>query len=133
MDYLTTSLENIASISFHWSSDCNMACKYCYIDKDKKHMAAFNREIRESLENGSFAENTKKVFHDEQVRQRIENLSLWGAEPTINGKYFKTFIYDMLDYFPNVNEIMFSSNALLGAKCIYEQFFEPLFDYAENN
>jgi len=36
LDYLGEALANIASVSLHWSSDCNMACKYCYIEKEKK-------------------------------------------------------------------------------------------------
>lgn len=45
MDCLRESLKDIASISLHWSSDCNMACKYCYIEKEKECMANLNREI----------------------------------------------------------------------------------------
>lgn len=130
-DYLADSLDSICSLSIHWSSDCNMACKYCYIDKDKRAMAGYNREIREALENGSFVENIKKTMQSR--RQEIEGISLWGAEPTINAKFFKTFIYDLLEYFPNANSIMFSTNALLGADVLYNEFFVPLYEYAENN
>ena len=54
MDYMAESLSNISGISLHWSSDCNMACKYCYIEKDKKCMAAYNRNIRKSLDFSGF-------------------------------------------------------------------------------
>jgi hypothetical protein len=66
-------------------------------------------------------------------REQIEDLSLWGAEPTINSKLFKNFIYELLDYFPNVNSLMFSTNALLGAELIYNDFFIPLLEYSEKN
>jgi DNA repair photolyase len=46
LDFLEESLKEIAGISIHFSSDCNMACKYCYIEKDKKCMASYNRDIR---------------------------------------------------------------------------------------
>ena len=131
MDFLTESLKEIAGISIHWSSDCNMACKYCYIEKDKKCMASYNREIRAALEDGSFAMNIKRVM--ESKRYDLENISLWGAEPTINYPFFRTFINEMLDYFPNIKTVMFSTNALLGADCIYSNFFVPLLEYAENN
>ena len=131
MDFMAESLANISSISLHWSSDCNMACKYCYIEKDKKCMAAYNREIRQALEDGSFVENVKTVMKD--VKEQIENISLWGAEPTINGKYFQTTIFQLLDYFPNVNDIMFSTNALVGGKRIYDDFFVPLYNYSKDN
>lgn len=129
-NFLETSLDSIASISIHWSSDCNMACKYCYIDKDKKAMASYNKEIRESLENGAFINNIKRIFASH--RNQIEHISLWGAEPTINGKYFKDFIYPLLDFFPNVITFMFSTNALVGGPIIYTQFVEPLYQYAES-
>lgn len=129
-NYLEASLDSIASISLHWSSDCNMACKYCYIEKDKKCMAAYNREIRAALEDGSFARLVKEVTIP--CRDRIESLSLWGAEPTINSKYFKTFIWDLFDYYPKCKSLMFSTNALLGAELIYEDFFLPLLEYAND-
>ena len=130
-DYLADSLESICSISVHWSSDCNMACKYCYIDKDKRAMAGYNRQIREALEDGSFVKNIKTTMASR--RNEIENISLWGAEPTINAKFFKEFIYELFDYFPNVDSVMFSTNALLGAKVLYDDFLMPLYEYAENN
>lgn len=130
-DYLADSLESICSISVHWSSDCNMACKYCYIDKDKKAMATYNREIRAALEDGSFAKNIKETMASR--KDHIENISLWGAEPTLNAKFFKDFIYDLFDYFPHVNSVMFSTNALLGSKVLYNDFIVPLYEYAESH
>ena len=131
MNFLDESLQDISGISIHWSSDCNMACKYCYIEKDKKCMAAYNREIRAALEDGSFAANVKRVM--ESRKNDIASLSLWGAEPTINYHYFKTFITEMLDFFPAVDNVMFSTNALLGAQCIHDNFFVPLMEYANTH
>lgn len=108
-----------------------MACKYCYIEKDKKCMASYNRDIRQALEDGSFAAIIEEKMKNN--REQIEDLSLWGAEPTINSKLFKNFIYELLDYFPNVNSLMFSTNALLGAELIYNDFFIPLLEYSEKN
>lgn len=130
MNYEKKALEHCVSIALHWSSDCNMACQYCYIDKDKHAMASHNRKIREALADGTFVKNIKEKF--DHVKDNIENLSLWGAEPTINGIYFKDTIYECLDFFPNVNSLMFSTNALLGANIIYEQFYLPLLEYAES-
>lgn len=131
MDYLTTSLAEIGGISLHWSSDCNMACKYCYIEKDKKCMAEYNQQIRKSLENGSFVQNIKRIFANNY--EQIESLSLWGAEPTINAKYFKSTMIELFDFFINANSMMFSTNALLGANVIYDYFVVPLYEYAETN
>jgi len=94
-------------------------------------MATYNKALREALENGTYVNNIKNKF--EHIKDNIENLSLWGAEPTINGIYFKDTIYQCLDFFPNVHSLMFSTNALLGADIIYEQFYLPLLSYAETN
>jgi sulfatase maturation enzyme AslB (radical SAM superfamily) len=131
-NFMEQALGDIAGLSIHWSSDCNMACKYCYIEKEKIPMATFNRKIREALGNKTFINNIKKVFSDTS-RQQIIHLSLWGAEPTINAPYFKEFSAELLNYFPNVTEFMFSTNALLGADCLYNDFIVPLMTYAETH
>ena len=56
-------------------------------------MAGYNRQIREALEDGSFVNNIKTTMASR--RNEIENISLWGAEPTINAKFFKEFIYEL--------------------------------------
>lgn len=132
MDFIETSLATIGGLSIHWSSDCNMACKYCYIEKDKQHMAGYNRAIREALENKTFINNIRRVF-DGESRNNINNIALWGAEPTINAKYFAEFSHELLDHFPNCETFMFSTNALLGADCLYGDFVIPLMEYAESH
>ena len=47
-------LDNINTINLHWSADCNIACKYCYIEKNKSHMIELNNKIRQALIDGSF-------------------------------------------------------------------------------
>lgn len=39
----------------------------------------------------------------------------------------------LLDYFPNVKNFMFSTNALMGGEWIYDKFFLPLYNYCEQN
>lgn len=130
IDYLGEALASIASVSLHWSSDCNMACKYCYIEKEKSCMASYNREIRKALEDGTFVENVKRVTAS--IVNNIENISLWGAEPTINSQYWARTFTALFDYYPNAKEVMFSTNALLGDR-IYEDFFLPMVVYAHKN
>lgn len=130
MDFIKESLSQVGGVSIHFSSDCNIACKYCYIEKDKKCMASYNRDIRQSLEDGSFAAIIKQRL--ECIKDQIDDLSLWGAEPTINSKLFKNFIYELLDFFPNVHSLMFSTNAILG-DVIFDDFLIPLYEYAEQH
>lgn len=131
MDFLATSLEPIHGLSIHWSSDCNMACKYCYIEKKKKEMASYNRKIREALKDGSFIANIKRVCASK--KDDFQDLSLWGAEPSINGDLFAPFLQEIFDFFPRMSSLMFSSNALLGGEFIFKNFYIPLKEYAEKN
>lgn len=96
-------------------------------------MEAYNAKIRQALGDGSFVENIKRRFTDETIRNQIQDLSLWGAEPTVNGQYFASFVPAILDYFPNMESFMFSTNALMGGKWIYEKFFLPLYEYCETH
>ena len=128
-----SSFPECVALSLHWSADCNMACQYCYIDKDKPAMNHYNLKIRQALADGTFVKNIKLQFQDQESRDRVEHLALWGAEPTINGEYFESTIYALLDYFSNAREVMFSTNALVGWERIYKQFFVPLVNYAETN
>ena len=118
MGYYEDSFTDIGGLSIHWSSDCNMACQYCYIDKDKHAMAAYNADIRKALEDGSFIQVIKDKTSS--FKDQIESLSLWGAEPTLNGKYFPAFWEELIAYFTNCKEFMFSTNAYLGGKVIYD-------------
>lgn len=124
-------LSYVEGLAFHWSSDCNMACQYCFIKKDKKLMTCHNNEIKKSLEDGSFINIIKDTFSEN--RHQIRTLELWGAEPTLNGEYFADFAKEVLDYFPRAEAFMFSTNALVGGEKIYNDFFIPLYEYAEKN
>lgn len=131
MDFYKESLQDIGGLSIHWSSDCNIACKYCYIEKEKHCMASYNRDIRQALADGSFV----KIIKDKLgcIKDQIESISLWGAEPTINSQYFADFSREMLEFFPSVKFFMFSTNAKLGGKVLFEDFAQPLIDWAESN
>ena len=133
MDYLQESLKPFCALSLHWSSDCNMACKYCFIEKDKPCMAALNKEIIQSLEDGSYVQHIKDLYCTPELINNVGNLSLWGAEPTINGLYFEKTITALLDYFPNVHDFMFSTNALVGGEFIFTYFWTPLYKYCEEH
>ena len=80
---------------------------------------------------GTFAKNVKEVMQEN--RKQIKVLELWGAEPTLNACYFADFAKEILDFFPNVKNFMFSTNALVGGKIIYDYFLVPLYEYATMN
>jgi sulfatase maturation enzyme AslB (radical SAM superfamily) len=94
-------------------------------------MHAYNLKIREAIKDGTFLNHIKNTFLP--YVDEIEHLSLWGAEPTINGDLFPQFISSMLDAFPKIKEFMFSTNALVGWEPLYNNFCVPLIEYAEKN
>lgn len=101
------------NIDFLFSTDCNMACKYCYIKKDKKEMSLYNFKTREKILNGELKQNVINSLGETHLNEIIE-IGLWGAEPTINAKYFYSFLDQMLEIMPNLNRLMFSTNSYLG-------------------
>ena len=101
------------NIDFLFSTDCNMACKYCYIKKDKKEMSLYNFKTREKILNGELKQNIINNLGKTHLNEVME-IGLWGAEPTINAKYFYSFLNQMFEIMPNLNRLMFSTNSYLG-------------------
>lgn len=101
------------NIDFLFSTDCNMACQYCYIKKDKKEMVSYNQKTREKILNGELKQNVINSLGEVHLKE-VQGIGLWGAEPTINAKYFYPFLDQMLEILPKLNYIMFSTNSFLG-------------------
>lgn len=117
------------NIDFLFSTDCNMACQYCYIKKDKKEMVSYNQKTREKILNGELKRNILNNLKEEHLLE-VEGMGLWGAEPTMNAKYFYSFLDQMLEIFPNLNRLMFSTNSFLGYEYI-KLFIEAVNDLAK--
>ena len=123
------------NIDFLFSTDCNMACKYCYIKKDKKEMSSYNLKTREKILNGELKQNVINSLNEKHLNE-ITSIGLWGAEPSINAKYFYPFLNQMLEIMPNLNHIMFSTNSFLGydyIKLFIEAIDELSKKYNKNN
>lgn len=112
-------MEKIQAISFFFSAECNMQCAYCFTNGgNHAEMAAFNKEIRDSINNGEYIRKIKDLFENTDrfdSREDILSLGLWGMEPTINASSFKKFVFEILDYFPNADRVFFSTNSWLGS------------------
>lgn len=115
-----------SNLSLYFSSDCNMACQYCQINKHKPCMAANNAVIREKMASGEYAQNIIKRFAP--LKDTINHISLWGMEPTINADLFRQSVFPLLDEYQNVTSIMFSTNSWLGYGRIWS-FIEALDEY----
>lgn len=116
-------LAHVENVDILWTASCNMACKYCFIHKDSQAMNENNQAIRQAIQDGTFANNIIRKLGDQ--KDYLLQFSLWGGEPTINEDLFDQFITPLLDAFPRVVEVHFSTNgsqSLLG-------FAESLYNY----
>lgn len=86
------------------SAICNLDCNYCYIPKTPE-MANIHQNIVNSLRNGSFLSNAKKLYND-----KLEYLSLWGAEPTMILSELSKVFPQFIETFPKLKFISFSTN-----------------------
>lgn len=100
--------KNAVAVEMSVSSACNLNCRYCYIPKTKE-LAILNNIIREKLVNGEYLQS----MIDSYGADNIENLTFWGAEPTLSLDVFTTKVLD--DYItalPNLKNIGFSTNLI---------------------
>lgn len=118
------SYKQIRSLELIFTAACNMKCPYCFIHKNEGNMKVANKEIQDAIIDGSFVANIKKVMapHIDE----LTHISLWGGEPTVNCDYFYDLINPLIDYFPLVQEIMFSTNSLLGIDKL-KVFFDAMY------
>lgn len=86
------------------SAICNLDCNYCYIPKTPE-MQNIHQNIVHSLRDGSFLSNAKKLYND-----KLEYLSLWGAEPTMILNELSKVFFQFLETFPKLKYLNFSTN-----------------------
>ena len=93
------------AVELYFSAACNLKCRYCFQPSVPEHMHRVNEEIREWISSGRMREDILTY-----VGPNIRYISLWGGEPTINLPLLTEQLESFLDSFPNLNEIMFSTN-----------------------
>lgn len=117
----------VNNLDIIYTASCNMACKYCFIHKDAVAMKNNNDIIRQALQDGSFANNIIQKMKGQE--EKLLQIALWGGEPTINEDLFEPFVNDLLNNFPRIGEVHFSTNgshSLLG-------FAEALYNYTREH
>lgn len=117
-------------IDLFFSGFCNFNCKYCVISSHPKEMADYNIQLRNSLADGSFANNVIQTLG--YLKEDIKDISFWGMEPTINADLFKNIFIPLFDFYTNVETSMFSTNGSLGKDAIL-QILYCMKDYCEKN
>jgi len=88
------------------SAVCPLKCKYCYIPKTNL-MKQLNQELIKELKIGSFIVDLKEIYGE-----NLEALGLWGAEPTITLKLIEKRIPELINNFPKIKTISFSTSLI---------------------
>lgn len=117
----------ITNIDIIYTASCNMACEYCFIHKNPNAMIKNNQIIRQAIIDGSFAQNIIDKLQDS--KNDLNQIALWGGEPTINEDLFETFVIPLLDFFPRIGEVHFSTN---GSASLIE-FARVVYEYTQQH
>lgn len=96
-------------------SICNLKCRYCYIDKNQS-LLEIDKILMKSFEDEDYYfEFSKKIFE----KDKLKGVEIWGGEPSLHlDRTFNT-IRKMIEYYPNLSSIRFSSN--MTTSCFMEQ------------
>lgn len=95
---------------------CNLNCSYCFIansQKNHNHYFEQHKKITQSLEDNTYTDNYLHALKRlEYSPNNIIRIELWGQETTINlDSFFLNFDY-IYKNFPNLKEILFSTNGV---------------------
>jgi sulfatase maturation enzyme AslB (radical SAM superfamily) len=96
------------------SSVCNAACSYCFIPKVPS-LKELLPKIKGKLCPDGYIKEMKELFGD-----KLEALGLWGTEPLTTLKDWNDILPQILNEFPNLNNLSFSTNLFLNPKIIVD-------------
>lgn len=91
------------------TAQCPLNCRYCYIPKTSV-MRKLHEEIIKNIRNGTLLENLKKIFPN---KEDLNILSFWGTEPSLTLKEIADILPQILEHFPKLNTLQFSTSLLL--------------------
>jgi len=98
---------------------CPFNCSYCYIPKTE-YMKEIHAKLVEHLQNGNYIELLKKVYGE-----NLTHLGLWGTEPTLTIPLIADLLPALLNEFPLLKEIKFST-AMISDPLIIANFAKAL-------
>ena len=108
-------MNDINSLTLFTSESCNLNCSYCdiasHLDPKLHNLEA--KKVKESLINGQYLNTIKEAFQKLNIdKYQIENLELWGQEPTLTLKEFNIFFPQLYELCPNIQKLLFSTNGV---------------------
>ena len=106
----TVTNKDIDIIVLYTTSLCNLACNYCYIDKNEA-LIKIDKILEESFNDENYYINfIKEICEDpNQLRQ----LQFWGGEPSLHLERTYHIIEQVIKNYPSFDTIMFSTNFTL--------------------
>jgi len=85
---------------------CPLNCTYCYIPKSRM-MIHLHSRIRGYLQSGEFIEDLKRFYGG-----KLHFLGFWGTEPLLTLSDIKPHLPEIVEAFPNLEAISFSTSLL---------------------
>lgn len=112
----------IHKITFMSSAQCTLQCSYCRVSQSTNKTAPIMQaNIKKAFRDGSFLNHVLNALEkaDSGV-EFINAIDLWGLEPTTTLADFTTIVPDLFKTFPNLNDMLFSTNGMQGVDIIYD-------------
>lgn len=85
---------------------CNLKCTYCFIDKNPA-LVKIDNILHESFQGDYYFDFAKEVFPDPE---QLTEIQIWGGEPTLNFHRISEVMKKIINHYPNIHELMFSTN-----------------------
>lgn len=100
----------VTKLDLMGSSSCDLKCSYCYISKNCSFYN-YDEVIKKAWEDGSYLKNTKEVFKKlNSDPLLVDDLQLWGGEPTLHMPIIAKQGYELGQTFPNICHFLIPTN-----------------------
>ena len=102
--------KTLKQIDLMGSSSCNLNCSYCYINKNCSFFD-YDKAIKEAWEKQTYLNTVKKVIDKLNLSTNtVEDIQLWGGEPTLHMKSICKSGTQLGQLFPNITNFLIPTN-----------------------
>lgn len=92
-------------INLYTAAVCNLNCIYCYIDKSPA-LQKIDNALENSFASDYYFDYSKELFEPEDLK----GIHFWGGEPSMGLHRVYHLLPKFIDYYPNLEEFMMSTN-----------------------
>lgn len=97
--------DRLYMLNLYTASICNLNCVYCYLDKSSA-LKSIDDILEESFASDYYFDFSKKLYN----QNKLTDISFWGGEPTLGLHRVYHLIPKFIDYYPNLNKFLMSTN-----------------------